>query len=72
MTVEIRNGGDKLIVYTTYQTVVNRLMRWKGFLYSIPYIQNGRIIAFDVYMEKSAKQAILKSLNLKQLPMLVD
>ncbi|TRZ50587.1 MAG: hypothetical protein D4S01_06395 [Dehalococcoidia bacterium] len=64
--MELRDYGTNLCLYVTDNEVVQRLTRWGGFLYSVPYYKNGVVIAQDLHFEYKVKKQLLKFLNDRQ------
>ena len=65
--IELRDGGNKLIVYTDEPAAYKQLQRLKGYLGRIYYEQNEHYIAVDCYFEKAARRPLSKLIKTRQV-----
>ncbi len=63
MVAELRNVADKLALYTDDNRVYERFHKRTPTLYRVPYIQNGKLVAIDLYFDRKLKNTITQVIN---------
>ena len=57
---ELSIRGDKLVLYTESNEIFQKLKQWEQLLYQVPYFQDRRQIAADLYFPKETKKDLLR------------
>ncbi len=60
MVAEIREIGDKLVVYTDDNRLYRIFDKRLRPLFQIPYAQNGKVVGIDFYFDRKFKNTIIQ------------
>ena len=60
---ELRDMKTTFCLYTQDQDIKERVERWHSYLFKVPYIKNGQVIAFDLYFDRTAKIQLERLVN---------
>jgi len=63
MVTELRGMGNRLALYTDDDRVYKYLHKRTCTISKVPYTQNGRLIAVDLYFDKKVRRTVTRVLN---------
>ena len=63
MVAELRNMGDKLALYTDDDRLFRQLKKQNYTFYGIPYTNQGKTVAVDLYLDRKARKTVTKVLQ---------
>ena len=72
MIAEVRDVGEKrLAVYTDSPELAARLKRWQTYITEVTYLNAGRVVGVDLYLDNAAGPALKRLVN-RKLPALTE
>lgn len=63
MVAELRNMRNEVALYTDDNCIYERFSKWTNITHKIPYTQNSKIIAVDLFFDKKLRNSIIRVLN---------
>ena len=63
MVAELRKIDQRLVLHTDDNLVYRRLNKLPYTLRKVPYIQDGRTVAIDLYFDRKAKSTVVRVMN---------
>lgn len=63
MVAELRYMKNEVALYTDDNCVYERFSKWANTKRKIPYTQNSKVIAVDLFFDKKLKNRIIRVLN---------
>ena len=63
MVAELRNMRTEVALYTDDNCVYEQFSKWANTKRKIPYTQDSKIIAVDLFFDKKLKNRIIRVLN---------
>lgn len=63
MVAELRKTANRLILYSDNASLYGYINNWVRPLKKVPYIQNGKIVAYDFYYRSGNESMIRQVIN---------